>query len=124
MIERSDVVDSCRAALSGGAMFEVWDAPVSVDELVTIYRRRKRHTERSGQPSIGFPEALEALGDFQGRRVSIGYVDDRPGGGFYFQIFVDLSSQTLVACLGVKPSSMHDDEGEFSFGDELGDPGA
>jgi hypothetical protein len=123
MVEKGEVVDSCRAALSAGATFEVWDDLVSVDELLTIYKRRKRHTERSGQPSIGFPEALEALGAFQGRRISIGYVDDRPSGGFYFQIFVDLISPDLVACLGVKPSSAQGDEGGFSFGDKLGDPG-
>jgi hypothetical protein len=122
MVEKGEVVDSCRAALSAGATFEVWDDLVSADELLTIYKRRRRHAERSGQSSIGFPEALEALENFKGRKISIGYVDDRPSGGFYFQIFVDLVSSDLVACLGVKPSSTQGDGGRSTFGEELGDP--
>ena len=47
-------------------------------------------------------EAVEALRAYEGTEVAIGYVGDRPRGGFYFQIFLTPDLARLVACLGVE----------------------
>jgi hypothetical protein len=99
------VAESAREALTTGAAYEVWPGTSSADSLLSTYRRRSRHVERTGQPSIGFPEAVERLAASTADRLAIGYVDDRPRGGYYFQVFLDPTGPTLVACLGVKRSA-------------------
>lgn len=91
-----------RSALSFGAPYEVWPEAVSTQRLLAVYERRQRGTRRSGQSSIGFGDALDALRAYGGADLSIGFIDDRNRGGYYFQLFMDTELNTVVACLGVE----------------------
>jgi hypothetical protein len=94
----------CADALRRNAPFEVWDAVTDRQEVASIYSRRERHSRRTQQPSIGFASAVRALKDYTGVGLRIGYVNDRVGDGFYFQLFLDAEATRVVACLGVRPS--------------------
>ncbi|GAA0976415.1 hypothetical protein GCM10009555_035900 [Acrocarpospora macrocephala] len=104
-----DVLALARAALAGGAAFEIWPGEVPTARLVSIYSRRRRTAERRGQPSLGFDSALDALTAYDGASAVLGYVDDRSRGGFYFQLFLAPSQNRMIACLAIKPPS----ENEF-----------
>lgn len=90
-----------RSALSAGAEYEVWPEAVPVQRLLAVYERRERGTRRSGQSTIGFGDALDALRAYDGADLSIGFIDDRGRGGYYFQLFMDPELDGVVACLGV-----------------------
>ncbi|MEV4602484.1 hypothetical protein AB0K15_34450 [Amycolatopsis sp. NPDC049253] len=60
---------------------------------------------RAGQPSIGFAEGLRDLGAYEGVFLALGYVDDRPQGGYHFQLFLTPDLSRLVTCWGVKRSA-------------------
>ncbi|NUS09892.1 MAG: hypothetical protein HOY69_00520 [Streptomyces sp.] len=94
----------CRSALTGGADFEVWIEPTSTREIASIYFRRMRTMNRTGQPSIGVAEAVADLKACADTELLIGYVDDRPTGGYYFQIFLTSGFEKVISCLGVRPS--------------------
>ncbi|MFI1885613.1 hypothetical protein [Streptomyces jumonjinensis] len=91
-----------RAALAAGVEYEVWPEGVATQHLVSIYERRERGTRRSGQPSLGFAEALNVLRSYDGTELAIGFVDDRRRGGYYFQLFLDSKCSSIVACFGIK----------------------
>ncbi|MBT2481674.1 hypothetical protein [Streptomyces sp. ISL-94] len=91
-----------RAALGTGVDYKVWPEAVETRRLVSIYERRERGTRRSGQPSLGFAEALDALRAYGGAELAIGFIDDRRRGGYYFQLFLDPEFGSVVACFGVK----------------------
>jgi hypothetical protein len=91
-----------RAALDAGVDYKVWPESVATHRLVSIYERRERGTRRSGQPSLGFAEALDALRSYDGAELAVGFIDDRHRGGYYFQIFLDPEFSSVVACFGVK----------------------
>lgn len=91
-----------RSALSSGAPYEVWPEAVATQRLLAVYERRQRGTRRSGQSSIGFSGALDALRAYGGADLSIGFIDDRSRGGYYFQLFMDPEMNTVVACLGIE----------------------
>lgn len=93
-----------RSALNAGAAFKVGDHAVPAEHLVSIYSRRERHAHRAGQPSIGFTQAVASLREYGKGEVVIGSIDDRPRGGYYFQLFLSQDLSRIVACLGVKPS--------------------
>ncbi|MDX3524837.1 hypothetical protein [Streptomyces scabiei] len=99
----------CRSALTGGADFKVWIEPTSTREIESIYSRRMRTLNRTGQPSIGVAEAVADLKVCAEAELLIGYVDDRPTGGYYFQIFLMPSFEKVIACLGVRPSVVDSD---------------
>ncbi|MEU9343739.1 hypothetical protein AB0D74_21265 [Streptomyces sp. NPDC048278] len=104
-----EVFRLCRAALTGGADFKVWVEPTSTQELTSIYSRRMRTMNRTGQPSIGVAEAVADLKTCAETELLIGYVDERPAGGYYFQIFLAPSFKKVIACLGVRPSAADPD---------------
>ncbi len=91
-----------RAALGAGVDYKVWPEGVATQRLISIYERRERGTRRSGQPSFGFAEALDALRAYDGAELAIGFIDDRRRGGYYFQLFLDPELGSVVACFGVK----------------------
>lgn len=99
-----EVFRLCRAALTGGADFEIWVEPKSTQELASIYSRRMRTMNRTGQPSVGVAEAVTDLKTCAETELLIGYVDERPEGGYYFQIFLASSCKKVISCLGVRPS--------------------
>ncbi|MGK5450490.1 hypothetical protein [Streptomyces radiopugnans] len=98
----------CAKALARGTEHKVWEGEAKADWITAIYARRERRVHKVGQPSVGFPEAVADLRAYTGDHVLIGYVDDRPCGGFYFQLFLDPQAARIVACLGVRPSSRSD----------------
>lgn len=95
----------CREALENGACFEIWDEETPASRVASIYARRERRASNTGQPSIGFPEAVQSLKQYAGEYLRIGYVDARPLGGYYMQVFLNSDGTKVVACLGVRPSS-------------------
>ena len=97
-----EVCRLARSALVAGASYRIWEGVSDIESTRTIYGRRYRTTRRVGQPSVGFSEAVEALRAYEGTEVAIGYVGDRPRGGFYFQIFLTPDLARVVACLGVE----------------------
>ena len=97
-----------RAALAEGAGYQVEGDAIPVDRLVSIYGRRQRAAQRSGQPSIGFQRALEELRLFEGAELALGFIDDRRRGGFYFQLFLAPPMRSVVACFGIKPTRAED----------------
>lgn len=98
----SDVEDLARGAVEGGVDFKIWPRTVAKSEILIIYSRRLRLLSRNGQPSIGFAEAVESIRDCPEDRLRIGYVDDRPQGGYWFQLFLSAENPVVVACLGVR----------------------
>lgn len=91
-----------RSALSAGAAFEVWPEAVPAQRLLAVYERRRRGALGSGQSSIGFSDAVDALRAYDGAELSIGFIDDRSRGGYYFQLFMNTELDLVVACLGVE----------------------
>lgn len=90
-------------ALLADADYKVWDdGAAQVDSLRTIYRRRLRLVQRQGRTTTGFAEAVEALRVYDGPPgVVIGYIDDRPQSGYYFQLFLAVDLSKIIACLGI-----------------------
>ncbi|MEU2862657.1 hypothetical protein ACIQWL_42575 [Streptomyces mirabilis] len=99
-----EIIRLCRSALTGGADFKVWNEPPPTREIASIYSRRMRTMNRTGQPSIGVAEAVADLKACAETDLLIGYVDDRPTGGYYFQIFLMSSFEKAISCLGLRPS--------------------
>ncbi len=62
--------------------------------------------QEKSQPTLGVSEALAALRSCDVAAVSIGFVDDRPNGGYYFLLFLKTDLSTVVACFGVKASDV------------------
>lgn len=92
-----------RDALLAGADYKVWtEGTAQVGSLRTIYGRRLRLVQRKGRTSTGFAEAVEALRDYDASpEAVIGYIDDRPKSGYYFQLFLTADLSEMIACLGV-----------------------
>ena len=97
-----EVYELARTALVSGAHYEVWDDRVAIEGIRTIYRRRHRTTRRVGQPSLGFADAVGALEAYDGAKISLGFIDDWPRDGYYFQLFLAPGLGQVVACLAVK----------------------
>jgi hypothetical protein len=81
----------------------VWSDNVPAQRVASIYSRRRRATLRAGQESVGFDEAVSDLQGYEGELLKVGFIDDRPRGGFYFQLFLDSDLSRIFACLGVGP---------------------
>jgi len=71
--------------------------------VARIYSRRAKLIRKSEQIFLGMDEAVAALKEYPGTGVHIGYVDDRPAGGYFFQLFVAPTLDSIVACLAVGP---------------------
>ncbi|WP_156926034.1 hypothetical protein [Glycomyces arizonensis] len=100
----SGIEEQARRAIEDGDDFEIWPRAVAKSEILTIYSRRLRLLSKNGQPSVGFAEAIESIRSFPEDRLRIGYVDDRPRGGYYFQLFLSPEDSVIVACFGVQES--------------------
>ncbi|GAA0930903.1 hypothetical protein Vau01_125500 [Virgisporangium aurantiacum] len=98
-----NVFAACRSAVAAGAAMQVWDEGVPASELARIYARRLRLTRRNGTPEMGFTDAVQALHAYGEERVRIGAVKaaDPP---YHFQLFLNESATSLIACLGVDQS--------------------
>ena len=103
--EQENVCRLARSAVLAGAKYEIWKGVAGIDQLRTVFGRRYRTVRRVGQPSVGFAEAVEALDDYEGTELAMGYVDDRPQGGYYYQLFLTPDLAQVVACLGVEKFS-------------------
>jgi hypothetical protein len=99
-----DTFRACRESLEHGARFEIWGNGVSTMALANLYARRARTMQRLSQPSVGLPKAVEKLRSCDAAMLSIGFVDDRANGGYYFQLFLLTDLSEVVACFGVKAS--------------------
>jgi hypothetical protein len=96
---------ACRRALRGNAEYVVYAERMAAEQLANSYARRMRAMERAGTPTVGFPEAVEALRAHAPGDVVIGSVtvDEPP---IHFQLFLTATADTLVACLGVDQRPM------------------
>ena len=106
LVETGDAYSACRSALESGVRFEVWENEVPIAALARIYTQRARRMREKSQPNLGASEALAALRSCDMAAVSIGFVDDRPNGGYYFQLFLKTDLSKVVACVGVKASKV------------------
>lgn len=95
-----DVAASASEALAAGATFKLWPGASTAAEFRSVFRRRQRNALRAGQPSIGFAEGLRDLGAYEGVFLALGYVDDRPQGGYYFQLFLTPDLSRLITGFG------------------------
>jgi hypothetical protein len=91
---------ACRRALHGNAEYVVYAERIRAEQLASSYARRQRAMERTGTPTLGFAEAVEALRAHGPGEVLLGSVtmDDPP---IHFQLFLTAAGDKLVACLGV-----------------------
>jgi hypothetical protein len=92
---------ACRQALvHSNAEYVVYAERIAAEQLANSYARRQRAMERTGTPTVGFPEAVAALRAYTPGEVLLGSVtlDDPP---IHFQIFLTTGADRLVACLGV-----------------------
>jgi len=98
---------ACRRALQErNAEYVVYAEPMAAEQLASSYARRQRAMERAGTPTVGFPEAVQALRTHMPGEVLLGSVtlDDPP---IHFQLFLTPDAGKVLACLGVdqRPSS-------------------
>ena len=100
------------AALVAGADFEVSDHPVGAARIRSLFGRRERTARRAGQPSVGFAESVHELGAYEGSHFVTGYIDDRPRGGYFFQLFLTPDQSSIVTCFGIRPSKKGRTEGQ------------
>jgi len=79
---------------------------MAAEQLANSYARRQRAMERTGTPTVGFPEAVQALRAYTPGEVLLGSVtlDDPP---IHFQLFLTPDADKVLACLGVdqRPSA-------------------
>lgn len=87
-------------ALREGAPFAVWfDGPGSAaQELLTVYRRREKHTRSIGLPTVGFAEAVAALSATDASDLHLASIE---GTDLIFVLFVRGVGEELVGCHGV-----------------------
>ncbi|GAA3008505.1 hypothetical protein GCM10017559_33580 [Streptosporangium longisporum] len=83
-----------------GAHFTIWPGLVPTSELISIYRRRARHTRRKNIPTLGFDEAILNLEACGLEHLNLGIVPSTPS-AYHFQLFLSPDSSRVVACLGV-----------------------
>ncbi|MEN3613384.1 hypothetical protein AAH979_28030 [Plantactinospora sp. ZYX-F-223] len=99
--EAGDVYVACRDALRAGCDFQIFDGTVPIGNLVTIYRRRERHTRTRGIRTLGFVQAVNRLASAEGPgEVLLGQVGGTET-AWFFQLFLTPEGSRVVACLGV-----------------------
>ncbi|WP_103353686.1 hypothetical protein [Amycolatopsis sp. CA-128772] len=98
---RDGVFALARAALGSGAALIGGDRPGSAESFRRTFRRRERHTHRTGQASAGFADAVADLEACPERELCLVFVDDRPAGGYWFSVFLTPDLSRVVACFGV-----------------------
>lgn len=89
--------EACGAALEGGGVLTIWDAPVSVADLAVIYRRRVRHLLAGGTTLLGEDVAERLVASGRGM-VRLGMVSQP---GWHFQLFLGYGIDDVVSCVGV-----------------------
>jgi hypothetical protein len=98
---------ACRQALQErNAEYVVYAERMAAEQLANSYARRQRAMERTGTPTVGFPEAVQALRAYTPGEVLLGSVTlhDPP---IHFQLFLTPDADKVLACLGVdqRPSA-------------------
>ncbi|MEU5566872.1 hypothetical protein [Micromonospora musae] len=97
---QDDAYQACRAALTGGSPFKIFDGSLPASHFADIYRVREIHTRKKGIPTVGFAQAVEALYALGEQPLQIGNVElaEPP---YYFQLFFSAETSAVVACIGV-----------------------
>ncbi|MEV6826663.1 hypothetical protein [Amycolatopsis sp. NPDC051102] len=98
---RDGVYELARAALDSGAVLIDSDRPGLAEAFRRTFRRRERHTHRTGQASAGFADAVADLEACPERELYLIFVDDRPAGGYWFSVFLTSDLRRVVTCFGV-----------------------
>ncbi|MGW5741484.1 hypothetical protein [Amycolatopsis sp. NPDC003861] len=89
-------------ALAAGANCEI-EGPVGVLRMKSLFARRERNSRNAGQHSVGFVDGVRALKAYSGTHCVIAHIDDRPRGGYFFQLFLTPDVSGVITCFGVKP---------------------
>jgi hypothetical protein len=91
---------ACREALLAGAQYVLYDEPIPAERLAQSYARRLAHLDRTGVPTAGFADAVDALRAHGAAEVLLGSasVADPP---YHYQLFLSADADRVVACLGV-----------------------
>jgi hypothetical protein len=100
LCDGDDTSSAALSALRAGASYVIWDGTTSPKSLATVYGRRLRHTLRKGIETSGLARAVQRLGLYD-RPVRLGQVRTVDG-IWFFMLFLDENSSTLVACTGVR----------------------
>jgi hypothetical protein len=69
----------------------------------SLFARRERDSRNAGQLPIWFADSVRALEAYEGLHCVIAYIDDRPRGGYFFQLFLTPDLSEMITCFGVKP---------------------
>jgi hypothetical protein len=101
-LESAEIPPLALDALAAGADCEI-EGPVGMARMKSLFARRERNSRKAGQPSIGFADSVRALAAYDGPSCVIGYIDDRPRGGYFFQLFLTPDASGVITCFGVKP---------------------
>lgn len=89
-----------RDALIAGGAFVVWDGLVPADRLAHTYRRRLRHTQKRGQPTLGLAVTVDRLLDAEGELLRIGQIVTTDA-SWTFMLFLNADATEVLACTGV-----------------------
>jgi hypothetical protein len=98
----AEIPVSAVGALAAGAGCEI-EGPVGMARMRSQFARRERNSRNAGQTSIGFAESVRALEAYDEPSCVIAYIDDRPRGGYFFQLFLTPDLSGVITCFGVKP---------------------
>jgi hypothetical protein len=91
---------ACQQALRQGAEFVIWDEGIPASHLEPIYRRRERHTRRTGQPTTGLREAVDRLRDCGTEPIRLGQVTAKDP-AYTFILFLAMDQPHVIGCTGV-----------------------
>ena len=61
-----------------------------------------RSIRSASSDSRSFADSVRALEAYEGLHCVIAYIDDRPRGGYFFQLFLTRDLSEMITCFGVK----------------------
>ncbi|WP_043227846.1 hypothetical protein [Streptomyces sp. NRRL F-5193] len=93
-----------RRAMLSGADFHVGLKLIPAPIARGILRGRLWHMQRHGRQAIGAAECLAGLVEMGEQDLHVGWVDDRKGTGYFFQIYLAPRPLRVIGCVGVDSS--------------------
>ena len=100
----SAAATGCRTALLADADLIVWPGGVAADRMLATYSRRHRQAVAGDTPTVGFPEALEALREAGHLPLKLGQVTAADP-AFVYIVFIRENPAAVIACLGISQAA-------------------
>ncbi|MFF9474567.1 hypothetical protein ACF1E9_18335 [Streptomyces roseolus] len=101
----SEVDALARDAMLSGADFHVGLKFIPAPTALGILRGRLWHLQRHGRQALGATECLVGLAKAGEQGILVGWVDDRKGAGYFYQIYLSPRPLRVIGCVGVDSSS-------------------